>query len=124
MSDPLTDQLEQWGRSRADELASEATDVPDEFVRGVRRVRRVRRLQFSAVGALCMVILGVGVALLLSPAPSKPGRGTPIAVASPQSESGGFTVAQILRANRHFESEDLRLPEVSLAWTREQPQLW
>lgn len=123
MSDPLTDQLEQWGRSRADDLAAATPAVPDEFVRGVRRVRRIRRLQAGAIGALCIVLLGAGITLVLPTAPPAPGVARVVVTPSP-SGSAGFTVAQILRANRHFESDDIRLPEVSLAWTREQPQLW
>lgn len=125
MPDSLTEQLEHWGRDRATSLASEAPAVPEEFVRGVRRVRRERRIRFAAAGAMCIVLIGAGAALLLPSAPTAAPRGSvPIALHPTQAASGGFTVAQIQRANHHFESDDLQLPEVSLAWTRELPQLW
>ncbi len=123
MRDHLNEQLEHWGNAQASEITGAVREPPESFLHGVRRSRRVRRAKFGAVIGLAIVLLA-GASLTVR----SPSRSTTAPIDSvahePISAPGRFTVVQIARANRGLELDDLRLPEVSLAWTREPPAVW
>lgn len=128
MPDRLTDQLEQWGRARAGDLSRAAPAPSDDFLRGLRRVRRARQLR-AVAGAAAALALALGATLFLrhgavQPPPSGAPSTHSVTATTTDSLGRPFSALSLRLCNADRPLDELRLPDVSLSWTRQPVPIW